>query len=217
MGLRAPVRSGMRVQLAVLSLVLFLPVVQAGEPSPPDKAEEPKLASVEDLQKLLNSKDDEELYQAVQDLGLHGPDAAPAAKDLLKIFTSDKTSKNVQYETALALGRIGPAAKDAVPALIEALKSSDVTLRGYAAEALGCIGPDASAAVQTLTVALRDSNKSVKRNAAKALGRLKTDDGLALAALEDLRDRETDNDLRGDFDAALQELQDARKEKGASK
>lgn len=209
----------MRVQpaLIVLSMVLSFQVVRAGESSPPVNSGVPELATVGDLLKVLKTKDDAELYQAIQDLGRHGPDAASAVPDLIKILMDSRTSDNVRYETARTLGRIRAAAKDAVPALIEALKSSDVTLRGYAAEALGCIGPDASAAVQTLTVSLRDSNKSVRRNAAKALGRLKTDDGQALDALKDLRDREADNDLRADFDAALQALLDAKKEKEATK
>ncbi len=42
---------------------------------------------------------------------------------------------SVRYSAILALGRIGPAAKDAVPALT-AMSESDSDTRSYAAEAL---------------------------------------------------------------------------------
>ena len=50
----------------------------------------------------------------------------------------------IRWRAASALGQIGPAAKDAVPALMEALKDkhSGVTRRA-AASALGRIGPAA--------------------------------------------------------------------------
>ena len=49
----------------------------------------------------------------------------------------------VRQNAALALGQIGPDARDAVPALKEALGDSEWTVRRHAAIALGHIGPDA--------------------------------------------------------------------------
>ena len=46
---------------------------------------------------------------------------------------------------ARGLGHMGPAAKEAVPALTAALKTRDVRVRTAAAKALGNIGPDAAA------------------------------------------------------------------------
>lgn len=174
-------------------------------------AAEPQAPTIEELIAGLKTKDDAALYETVHVLGERGPEAAPAVADLLRIFTSDKTSNNVRYETARTLGLIGPGAKDAVSALVQALRSSDATLRGYAADALGGIGPDAAAAAsRPLAVALRDGNKAVRCNAARALGALKTDDGDALAALEDLRNSENDKVVKADFDAALRALKDAK-------
>ena len=57
----------------------------------------------------------------------------------------DGSTRRVAAE---ALGGIGPAAKDAVPALMEALKGEDFSTRNAAAEALGQIGPVADARVK---------------------------------------------------------------------
>src|SRR5207253_10371443 len=66
----------------------------------------------------------------------------------------------VQEIAAITLGDIGPAAKTAVPALIEAMKRpwklGQPLLRGQLAEALGKIGPAAKAAVPVLIEALND-------------------------------------------------------------
>jgi HEAT repeat protein len=64
-------------------------------------------------------------------------------------------------DSAKALAQIGPDAKDAVPALVEALKDPDDTVgRYWAAQALRNIG---LAAVPTLTQALKDPDDTVGR------------------------------------------------------
>ncbi len=72
--------------------------------------------------------------------------------------------KEVRFNAAYAVGKIGPAAKEAVPALIAALKDE---YRWVAASALGKIGP---AAVPALIAALKDEDGSVRVSAAFALG-----------------------------------------------
>jgi HEAT repeat protein len=77
----------------------------------------------------------------------------------------------VRSDAAIALGRIGPAAEKAVPALIEAFKDKGVmVLRpsppGTASYALGKIGPKA---VPALIRALRDKNDDVRLWAAITL------------------------------------------------
>ncbi len=62
----------------------------------------------------------------------------------------------MRERAALALGLIGPAAKEAVPALIATLRDEDGLVRGYAAYALGEIGPAANEAVPALEAAARD-------------------------------------------------------------
>ena len=77
-----------------------------------------------------------------------------------------------------ALGRIGPAAPEAVPALMAALRDPEGKVRKTAAEALGKIGPAAAEAVPevvpVLVAALRDPEGLVRRAAAEALGRVRS-------------------------------------------
>lgn len=68
------------------------------------------------------------------------------------------------------LDKMGPLAKDAVPALIKALGSVDEAVRWHAERALGAIGPDAKEAVPELLKALDDESATVKAYAAFALG-----------------------------------------------
>jgi len=70
---------------------------------------------------------------------------------------------------AVALGGIGPAAAEAVPALIAALGDANKNIRESAAWALGKIGPAAAEAVPTLIAALGDADKDVRSKAVVAL------------------------------------------------
>jgi len=65
-----------------------------------------------------------------------------------------------------ALARIGPAAGDAVPVLVEALRSPNADRRFRAARTLGRIGPAASAAAAPLAEALADPSAEVRQHAA---------------------------------------------------
>ena len=58
------------------------------------------------------------------------------------------------------LARIGPAARDSVPALVAALHDADEQVQKAAARALGQIGPDAAAAVTALMRIIEESTPS---------------------------------------------------------
>jgi len=84
---------------------------------------------------------------------------------------------------AESLGRIGPEARKAVPALIEALADNENGDEGYghvpppsvccvAAEALGKIGPDAEAALPALEK-LRDGDFAAREAAAAAIAKIR--------------------------------------------
>jgi HEAT repeat protein len=79
------------------------------------------------------------------------------------------SNQKVRFSAALALGNIGPAAKDSVPALIDALKSNAGGLRQTAASALEKIGP---AAVPALIDALKGKDEELRQVAALALGNI---------------------------------------------
>src|SRR5262245_63821353 len=69
----------------------------------------------------------------------------------------DSKYREERFKAALTLGKLGPAARTAVPALIEILqKDKDKPMRHLAADALGKIGPGASAAVLPLADTLTD-------------------------------------------------------------
>ena len=100
-----------------------------------------------------------EVEAAVTALGKMGEPAVPPLIDALKNKSADpkKPKKGpaatdstafVRTKAAEALGNMGPKAKSAVPALIDALK--DPNVRTEAAIALGNIGPDAKSAVSAL-------------------------------------------------------------------
>lgn len=74
-----------------------------------------------------------------------------------------------RVSAAYAVGSAGPAAKSAVPALIENLSSENSAVRYSSTLALGEIGPDASAAVPALQKALDDRSEDVAAMAKKSL------------------------------------------------
>jgi hypothetical protein len=95
--------------------------------------------------------------------------AVPVLIELLKDEDSD-----VRGEAARALGRAGPRARGAIPALVELVSDgqvNEVSVHELAAEALGRMGRDARAAVPALLALSRDEREhvSVRHNAAEAL------------------------------------------------
>lgn len=136
-------------------------------------------------------------------LGLIGPNAKEAVPPLVNILSKKNTALGLQPQAAKALGKIGeinllirvlqsqepgirgylgaqglaaagPAAASAVPALMEALKSSDSSLQMYAAEALGEIGPAANPAVPQLAELSKSSLNFLRRAAGEALLKIGT-------------------------------------------
>jgi hypothetical protein len=82
----------------------------------------------------------------------------------------DTSETDMPIYVVRALGRMGPAARAAVPVLTERLLNAGYTHRWEVADALGGIGgPEAVAALKQ---ALRDPNTRVRENARKALENL---------------------------------------------
>ncbi len=76
----------------------------------------------------------------------------------------------VQARAAFDLGKFGPDAAHAVPALAAALGSDNVDVRRNASLTLGKIGRAARSASGALKKALGDADYHVRRNAVYALG-----------------------------------------------
>ena len=80
-------------------------------------------------------------------------------------------------QTALtALRAIGGATKDAVPDLVEALKSPNAGVRYQVAEMIRELGPDATAAVPALKQLLKDASPEARLQALRVLHRVSPDD-----------------------------------------
>jgi len=104
----------------------------------------------------------------------------------LRRMLHDADSKT-QVQGAFGLSQLGSPAREAVPDLLDALKSNDPLLRQNAALALGAIGPDAAEAVPGLTEALRDGQWTVRRQAALSLGAIGPAAKSALPELDKLK------------------------------
>jgi len=92
---------------------------------------------------------------------------------------------NVRFNAVKALRKIGPGAKDAVPALTQAFRDENKDVRGSAAIALANIGKDA---VPTLIELLQDQEWRIRSNAAVALVQIGTPEAIkaAEAVISDL-------------------------------
>lgn len=143
---------------------------------------------------LLKENSEDLRISAATNLGLVGPKAEQAVPALIAVV-EDKTidadkgdppppgtvgfnprSRTVRGMAAQALGRIGPGAKAAVPALCEAATDKNWLIRQYSTAALGPICEnDESAAKQALPVlqkALNDKERPVWDAAVRSLGRI---------------------------------------------
>lgn len=103
---------------------------------------------------------------AAEILGDLGAVGVPALTGALK-----DADAGVRWAAAESLGRTGPPAKSAVPALAAALEDKEI--RSIVAEALAGIGPDAKPAVPSLIQIIRkEKEPSLRHTAAVALVRI---------------------------------------------
>lgn len=106
--------------------------------------------------------------RAVEALGYFGPKAVPV---LTRSLASD-ASVDVRVAVAAALGALGPAAREALPALIEASTAPEPKVRAGAALALAKVGREVKETVPALVRALEDAEPAVRFAAAQAVGGL---------------------------------------------
>jgi HEAT repeat protein len=99
-----------------------------------------------------------------------GRPAPKSATPLLIKALSDK-DEEVLYGSLVALAVMGPEAKEAVPSLIEALRSKQMLEhQNEIMGALSCIGPDAKAAVPAMLQILKADDDKLKDRAIGVLG-----------------------------------------------
>ncbi len=134
-------------------------------------------------------------------MALHPRNDEEKVADLIRRLQS--ADPRARLNAATVLGRMGPRALEAAPALVAALRDDNVHLRKMAALALGDLG--AVEAVPPLIEALRDPDAAVRRRAAVALGELGPWAQGALPALR-LALQDADEGVRRAATHALQEI-----------
>lgn len=120
------------------------------------------------LQDLLATPD---CLPALRALAKYGADAASAIGKIVPLLRH-KDDSEIRWNAARTLGKIGPAAKEAAPKLVEAMKDPEPLVREHAAEALGDIGPEAKETIPELVKALQDADARVRRDAVRSLGQM---------------------------------------------
>jgi HEAT repeat protein len=127
-------------------------------------------AALPAVAKLCRSTDPQIREQAVTEIGVtFGADGKAAVPDLVKRLFDPFA--NVRSATAEALGRIGPNAKDAAPALLALLEGDEPRfVQSAACEALGLIEPtDKDAVAALLKKKLEHTDPLTRTHAALAL------------------------------------------------
>jgi hypothetical protein len=139
---------------------------------------------------------DERRAQAIQAFGVLRDEAAGAVPALMQIYQQD-SSLSYQFAVIQALGKIGPAAKPAIPWLIQ--RATSVTnsspVRQMAIMALGEIRCEPELVVTALTRLLGEPNSAARIRAVVALGEFGSDARCATSALFELVENEKADDI----------------------
>lgn len=166
-------------------------------------------AAAPDLVRALGDKDKEVRSWAANGLAIIGAADKMTLHALSRVLKEDQ-SADVRWWAAYSLGYLRSKARDAVPALIQALKDSAPKVRGQAIVALGWIGPTAEAAVAPLMELLKNENPSVRAEAARALGKIGGKAREAVPTLTTLLKSDKDERVREGAATALAALKGQR-------
>ena len=124
----------------------------------------------------------EERSRAIYAFKRMGTDASKAVPALIKLYDRDLSILG-QSTIARALGNIGPAAKQAVPSLLNRGTNPNLSVRASAIYALGQIHCDPEQVVPLLTKSLADTNAWIRWRAARGLKAFGADAKPAVPAL----------------------------------
>jgi HEAT repeat protein len=133
--------------------------------------EKQELAPLDELTTQSQSKDADDRYMAVKELGKRAPNHTEAVPMLIAAL-SDK-DENVRYIATEGLSRFGKAAAESIPRLTELLRDRSPVVRTGAATALGNMGEAAVPALEALSAATRDANQDVRGEATRAITTIK--------------------------------------------
>jgi len=121
------------------------------------------------LSAVIKEKDQELGVEALHVLVWLGPDSHTVIYGLCEALLYND-SVEIRKNAAVALGEIGPMAREATPALAKALEDEDADVRLCAADAIGRIGREALEAASALVKATRvDPDMRVRTKAKESL------------------------------------------------
>ena len=159
------------------------------------------------LLEALKDKSEFIRWPAVRTLGKIGPVQTELTVPAIAKLLNPKESPDVREAAANALRQFGPAAKDALPALIGMLNLGEADAQEAVIKAINSIGRgQTKEAIPALRKSLVSNSPTVRKLAAEALGRLGPS---AAAALPDLRERlrqDNDSEVRQAVSDAILEI-----------
>ena len=180
--------------MAIYLLLGTAAISMAKESQPAPKAVSGE-STVAVLMQALKDQDPKVRYKAVRVLADLGPSAAEAVPALSKTLKEDK-NEAVQETAAFALGKIGQAAKPAVPLLIQAAKNERERMRSVAIFALWKIGPAAQEAIPVLIESLNEKDSTIRGMASLALAEMGPSAQEAIPALTRLSNGKNTSDAK---------------------
>jgi HEAT repeat protein len=107
----------------------------------------------------LRSREPAVRTNAIKELTDGGPAAIPVLVELIENDRPSANSSEVRWTAAATLSQMGPRARPALPALVDALQDSDPLVRLMAIKALGRIGREAAPALPALVPLLKCDEK----------------------------------------------------------
>ena len=125
---------------------------------------------------------------ALGEIGIGVPTAATA---LAEALTNDSAAR-LRLTAANALGNVGAAASEVVPALLEGLRDSSTDVRDAVVWALGRIAPRDTAMARVIAKGLRDPEQRVRQATAWSLGHLGPAVGAVVPELTAVLDTSTE-------------------------
>ena len=144
-------------------------------------------------------------------------ESKPYADVVLQALRDASPANRLNRAAAMdSLELLGPAAKEAVPDLTDALRdknllsrSDGTTVRQKAARALGALGPAAKPAVPKLADLLKEKDENLKRTVIEALARIGPAAEFAAPRLREVA--RNDETLRDDAERALEKIEGAKR------
>jgi HEAT repeat protein len=118
------------------------------------------------LIKAIHDNDQAVISNAIDALASLGPKIVP------RVANNGLKNKDLQLYAVRVLAKIGPDAKEAAPALAEALKDAEGEFRREVQYVLGLFGADSAPAVPELVTSLASDDDHVRNSAVYALGKI---------------------------------------------